>query len=62
MENTSPQKLRGVPEMKKRFNVSEGFLRKHIHEGNLPYYKVGNRFKLYDDDVQKLIESLKCRK
>ena len=63
MENqTTVKPLRGIPQAAKMFNLSECFLRKHIREGNLPYLKVGNRFKVYEDDVQNLINSLKYQK
>ena len=60
MENrTEIKQLMGLPKTAKVCGVSESFLRKQIHEGNLPYYKMGNRFKLYAEDVQKLIDSYK---
>lgn len=59
MENSSMRRLWSVAEISCQCNVSKYFLRKQINEGNLPYYKIGNCFMLFLDDVEALINSLK---
>ena len=62
MVTVKSRQMGSVPEISEMLQVSKYFLRKHINEGDLPYYKVGKGFKLYVDDVEKLIDSLKYQK
>jgi len=59
MEILNTRKLEDLSVISEKYNLSKYFLRKKIKEGQITYYKIGNRFMLYVDDVEKLIDS--CR-